>query len=50
MITNLLEKLIARRLVLPNVWFRPFLKDDAMPKLGWFPGVSNGKKCVQGGL
>ena len=28
MITNLLEKLIARRLVLPNVWFRPFLKDD----------------------
>lgn len=28
MITNLLEKLIARRLVLPNVWFRPFLKDE----------------------
>ena len=28
MITNLLEKLVARRLVLPNVWFRPFLRDE----------------------
>lgn len=27
-LTRIFEKLIANRLVLPNVWFRPFLKDE----------------------
>ena len=33
-LTRIFEKLIANRLVLPNVWFRPFLKDDAWQR-GW---------------
>lgn len=31
-LTRIFEKLIANRLVLPNVWFRPFLQNDTWPK------------------